>query len=309
MVKAQGESPYMQYKHAEQLAKEHGIVGEEVDSMLRLFHELGALLHFTATESLHGLVVLDPQWIVSSMSAVIRDKNLHAYDTAALQNKGLRADMDRLFQSGLVSRDLLEFLWHNTNVDFLIDLMKKTLLLSEWYVNNELAYIVPSLIDNAPNEQPQKEGASLVLDFTSNFLPRGVFQRLVCLCISVSDMQKTKNLPLPVIHESSARIQLAGEGVIFLEETSGCIVISMIERGNGATPESYPRLFRAMLNKIRNEVFSSRLTWETYYREQGRDAKVSEAKAKQLKLAPWFENPLNVNQRPSVELAAYLNLQ
>jgi len=51
--------------------------GEQVEAALDLFHELGLLLHFRETEDLRQVVVLNPQWLINSLSLVIRDFKLH----------------------------------------------------------------------------------------------------------------------------------------------------------------------------------------------------------------------------------------
>ena len=306
-IKESRNGPYARYSQILKTTAKYGIAEEELDEMLSVFHKLGALLHFTKTEALREVVVLEPQWIVTSMSKVIRDKDVHPYNMNAIRNEGLEEDMHNLLDGGLASRDLLEYLWNGSNVEFLIDLMKMTLLLSEWYVKNELTYIVPSMIRNARLETPKRHGASMVLDFTKSFLPRGVFQRLICLCIVVNPGRLVASLPLPEIHESSARIELEGEGVILIEEIGSSIVVSMLEEAPESTPQKIPQLFRVMLRKLQEEVFSDRLSWDTYYTREDSETDILEEEAVKQKLAPWFSKPIKDEQKKrTVDIVALL---
>lgn len=88
------------------------------------------------------------------------------------------------------SIDILEYLWRNSKVEFLIDLMSRTLLISQWKFGDreETMYLVPSLFLKE-NEKLEKDtttfdGRTCRFDFSEFFLPIGVFQRLMCLCVS-----------------------------------------------------------------------------------------------------------------------------
>ena len=57
--------------------EEEGDASEELNGMLALFHQVGLLSYFTGTESLARIVVVHTQWLVDSISKVIRDKDVH----------------------------------------------------------------------------------------------------------------------------------------------------------------------------------------------------------------------------------------
>ena len=50
------------------------------------------------------------------------------------------------FKSALASQDFIEYIWKNDELEFFVDLMKRTLLMSEWNFNKERYYLVPSLL-------------------------------------------------------------------------------------------------------------------------------------------------------------------
>ena len=55
--------------------------------MLRLFHELGVVLHFEP-EAIRNVVIFHPQWVVNGIAAVIRD---HTW----LHRRGLKMKASR----------------------------------------------------------------------------------------------------------------------------------------------------------------------------------------------------------------------
>eukprot|EP00924_Labyrinthula_sp_SR-Ha-C_P015662 snap_masked-scaffold_4-processed-gene-6.22-mRNA-1 protein AED:0.45 eAED:0.47 QI:0/-1/0/1/-1/1/1/0/1048 len=140
----------------------------EFDKLLEWFHELGMIIHLTATASLRSMITTKPQWLLTAMSNVIRDKELHRYPEEEIKKVGLQAEYELMNTSGIVSLDLLNFFWKDLTpnndatkerINYLVDLMRRTLLLSEYnYAIPELksvretdyvvkAYLVPSLLD------------------------------------------------------------------------------------------------------------------------------------------------------------------
>ena len=70
-------APYIELEAAVETSEQCGVPGREsVLAMLRLFHELGVMLHFEVDE-LHRLVVIEPQWLVTTIAKLIRDPDKH----------------------------------------------------------------------------------------------------------------------------------------------------------------------------------------------------------------------------------------
>ena len=99
---------WMELGDVETIARECAITSpKEIEAMLSFFHEIGSVVHFTNTEALRGIVTLSPQWLVDSISKVIRDDKLHRFDPKKIEIYQLSTDVDLLFTKGLVTRDLL----------------------------------------------------------------------------------------------------------------------------------------------------------------------------------------------------------
>jgi len=85
------------------------IAGNDVDLVLKLFHEFGMWLHF-AEPSLRETLVVDPQWIVDSFTCIIRDFSLHTkeQDREALK---LAMEFDELSSHARLHEALIPLLW------------------------------------------------------------------------------------------------------------------------------------------------------------------------------------------------------
>eukprot|EP00511_Aplanochytrium_stocchinoi_P011954 CAMPEP_0204875770 /NCGR_PEP_ID=MMETSP1348-20121228/46820_1 /ASSEMBLY_ACC=CAM_ASM_000700 /TAXON_ID=215587 /ORGANISM="Aplanochytrium stocchinoi, Strain GSBS06" /LENGTH=757 /DNA_ID=CAMNT_0052032375 /DNA_START=59 /DNA_END=2329 /DNA_ORIENTATION=- len=126
-------SSYLLLKDVQRIAKDVEIsTHKEFELALSLLHDRGMLIHLTATEILKNIVIINPQWLIDSLTKVIRDDILHRFNEGEFARVGLKEDLKRLFEYGLASRDILEYVWDQEQVDFLLDLMERTLLLSKW---------------------------------------------------------------------------------------------------------------------------------------------------------------------------------
>ena len=128
---------------------------DEMERMLRLFHELGVVLYFSSSVRLKEVVIWKPEWLLEKLSLVIRDKDVHDFDRAKLEEVQLLPDLENFLHLGIASRDLLEFLWGGSQVDYLLELMRHLLLLSEWKFSDEEQYLIPSMLspsEDFPND-------------------------------------------------------------------------------------------------------------------------------------------------------------
>ena len=115
----------------------------QVTGALAMFHELGLLLHFRDSPDLNRIVVLDPQWLIDTLSLVIRDFSLHHYpeDVQAELQYRFHDDYKSMRVEGITSRELLMYLWREedagSETDFsrrhvLVALMKNMMLACVW---------------------------------------------------------------------------------------------------------------------------------------------------------------------------------
>ena len=95
-------------------AAEFGIKSEnDRNQMLRVLHEFGLLLHYP-DPLLRSIVVLDPQWLLDSFSAIIRDIDLHfkPEDRPLLQ---FSSELSFLKERASLDTKLLPVLWKDHN--------------------------------------------------------------------------------------------------------------------------------------------------------------------------------------------------
>lgn len=187
---------------AKSIVSRYGIaLGAEFEELLELFHELGVIIHLTNTSILREIIVTKPQWLMIALCKIIRDDSQHGFDIGAVTDAGLLSDVNTLIESGLASIDLLEFVWKKREVHFLLDLMRTTLLMSDWHFGEERLYLIPSMLKSST--QARRGGhtsllqnkADCLFDFSETFCPYGLFERLICLCVAHSGRMRTTKAP------------------------------------------------------------------------------------------------------------------
>ena len=145
----------------------------------------------------------------------------------------------------------------------MLDLMKHTLLLSDWEFAvsscSEELYLVPSMLRADGVDTTSYEGKyAAVYDFCETFLPDGLFERLLCLCVAHSaTVDGTKE---PILNADSAVVWLdrASAVVLKLEDDKIRVHFSNSKKTHAAF-----RMINAMLHKVKAEVMNGRLNWDT----------------------------------------------
>ena len=234
----------------------------EQEAALSYFHEKGFLIHLDSTETLREIVIVNPQWLIDMLSRVICDPKLHV-DYEKFEKAGLGKDAKRAFEKAIVSRDFLAFVWNYDQVDFLIDLMKRTMLLSQW-VGKDAAYFVPSLLQEKRIAQAITEsvGQKVKFDFSSSFLATGIFQRLVCLCFEYRSRRLNVDNEFEVIlKRDSASLHLdSGLKVNLVEQVENDeIIVSFVDKTQCA---KIVALLSSMLKKINYDAMNGALKWK-----------------------------------------------
>jgi len=258
----------------------------EQEEALAFFHERGFLIHMTSTEILKNIVVINPQWLIDALSKVIRDGSIHI-DFQEFKTVGLEEDARSTFETALASRDFLEHVWKGEQIEFFIDLMKRTMLLSEW---NREFYLIPSLLrDTYMIPETGIAGHRCVYDFSSGFLPNGVFQRLLCLCVELSSRNGgNTNLKL---YENFASIELEKGLPVHLLENKVAQTISLYVEDDSSAGRVLT-VIQSMLLKVNHDVMGAGLTWETCVENVTSKELVSLSDAQQQKLSPWFNSDI-----------------
>ncbi|GBG32824.1 F-box/WD repeat-containing protein 7 [Hondaea fermentalgiana] len=248
--------------------------GDQTDELLSFFHELGMLVYLRATNTLHGKVVLNPQWLLDKLSRVIADK-IHVKQmryNRELQNAGLKNDFTVLRKRGIATLSLLKFLWNDEEVDYLRKFMHETMLMSDWNFHekslprnrqNESLFLVSSLLKNSRDRKLEQDiakiqsGLTRVLDFSEFFLPDGVFARMLSLCAQYSGEVK-KNKRAPQLAGDRAIVRF-GLSVFALEQDDNKIWVRMAQDAH--KPATALKTLVSIFRGARDAVFRD-LPWE-----------------------------------------------
>ena len=268
------ERSWVSLQELKAVAKEADILGaSEVDSMLHYFNELGVVLYFDSTVSLQQKVIIRPQWLIDQIGLVIRDVLIHKHRTQHYAKIGLGQDIRELCDHAIASRDLLDKMFGSrSNSDFLIDLMRRVMLLSDWgfSTSESKLYVVPSLLPKyGPTEeleQSAEEWMKCKYDFSTSFLPVGCFQRLVCLLVEYAQRQGTSETPK--VYQDCALIVLDQSGhtlYLSLEDEAILVAVAPVEHSVG---KKYLQVLRTMLRKLNTDAMSGGLKWQVLYQEQ-----------------------------------------
>jgi len=292
---------YVTLSDVKQMAEGVGIhSASELEEALNLFHERGMLFHLTSTEMLKNIIIIKPQWLVDALSKVIRDDNLHMFNRNEFEQAGLGADLRRAFEKALASRRFLDYVWKNDQVEFLIDLMKHVMLLCEWNFNGYSNFLVPSLIQqNFVGDVEDwlfvQSGVQCMFDFSTSFLPNGIFQRIICLCVqhSVDTYNNSNNdrpltMTAPKLYRDYAMLQLEPGKTIHVQvdTENNYLVVSFEDNSHVA---AFFNIINNFLVKMNEEVMSSGLRWVTHVQDEATGEFVKYEQAEKHKIYPWFE--------------------
>ena len=157
-------APYHALATVYQAAADNDVERDDVPHMLRLFHELGVIVAFDRP-GIRDFIVVDPQWLVDAIGAVIREYKEDAdggqFHRNAAGDDALAEEMDggaslrRLQQCGELRWALLARLWSEETYredgvqDFLVSLLQRFYLLAPLPADAETGdrlFLVPSLL-------------------------------------------------------------------------------------------------------------------------------------------------------------------
>ena len=272
-----------------------GMAASEVESMLSLFHELGVIIHFTMTENLKQIVTTDAQWLVDCISKVVRDHRIHKFDSEAITQVQLQDELSTFFKSGLVTRDLLEFLWEKDHVDFLVDLMRRLLLLSHWRfatATEDELYLVPGMVPQGNHEKELEKmvennaAGHVWMEFSFEFLPIGVFERLVCLCVDYSTSLGSQSEP--ILSKGFCKVWIKPEMAMVISKEEDRVKATVL---NAEFAGAAMMLMVFMVKKIKADVMGPRFEWSLALQHNSDAVEYEDARRRKLK--PWFEEKEN----------------
>jgi hypothetical protein len=156
-------------------------------------------VYFDNVPGMENQVILNPQWIIDSITYIVRDIQLHRFgrDRKAMELQG-GAAWKNLVHRGILTESLLNCLWidRREHRDFLLRLMRELGLFAKLPVRTdtgELRYFVPSTVsaviarslDSAHMSDPSADPEQCIVGFDFKpFLPNGFFERVVNRLVS-----------------------------------------------------------------------------------------------------------------------------
>jgi len=281
-------SEYLDFGTVKEIGLSIGITGDEIiRKCLNVFHQRGLLVYLSSTEALRNIVVINPQWLVDNLSKVIRDGSVHRLNEQEVESKGLVEDMKMTYERGFTTLDFLQYVWGKQHQGFFLDLMRQTMLLCEWRKTQNL-FLVPSVLQTVFVIDEIDE-LKCTFDFKQSFLPNGVFQQIMCMCVAhsalkVKDESLEKEPMWPFRNYLSIELE-PGFNLKLLEDHSGEKIHVFIENERFASRSV--QVLQSMLYKVNVDFMNSRLLWETFVEEPDTENMVSYEEARRRSLKPW----------------------
>eukprot|EP00047_Mylnosiga_fluctuans_P020568 m.93730 g.93730 ORF g.93730 m.93730 type:complete len:1064 (+) comp8549_c0_seq5:2-3193(+) len=266
-------SPRLHVTEVRSRARAFGMLEAETDEFLKFFHELGLLLHFS------DIVVVNPQWLITSIAAVMRVQENVQRPKALKPTAAARWNMDltALREHAQLSGFLLQNLWPDHTADeqrMLIRLMLQYhMLLCIDRNGDELdpsrIYLVPALmIESLPSptplaatplpppsdEQPDASG----LLYAGPAVSLAVGHGEVYIHFSLDDI--TKILPMNRVSVSTATLANCGFIPPGLFRQLLCALITAAFEETGIVSERFSRCEITLpVSKHQTEVYTVQL--------------------------------------------------
>ena len=173
---------------ARTIARECQIDDDKQTHLLNFLHDQRTVIHFSDSEELKNLVVLDTDWMIDVFKRVITVK---PYDAKSRKDEEL---WRKLQETGILEDSLLRIVWDdlsgNETVESLIEMMMKFCLLLPWpsSESGKVEYLVPSMLMSHRGEK--------AAELLANAYIPSLFLRFKQL--SVQDVLKEVYVPVPL---------------------------------------------------------------------------------------------------------------
>eukprot|EP00924_Labyrinthula_sp_SR-Ha-C_P013747 augustus_masked-scaffold_5-processed-gene-12.2-mRNA-1 protein AED:0.46 eAED:0.46 QI:0/-1/0/1/-1/1/1/0/863 len=200
----QTKKEYLSFHEVEKILIHRKILTLRLEDILTFLSHRGLILYFHLIETLENYVILEPNWVINAITSVVWD--VKTYDNLHLSMENM-SSFNEYSLTGVLPSQLLEAIWLSAGYDkeiqsFLRKLMIFSLLLCKYSFARKKSYYVPSCIPRKisvklpPQQVSQFRGPYFVLDFSGdfvkssyekvNFLPAGVFEKLLCILVEHS---------------------------------------------------------------------------------------------------------------------------
>ena len=173
--------PCVTLNKCQKIAKDICYVEEDVEVVLKYFHDLGILLYY---EELDSVAFCDPQWLFEQLSKLIKSKYNASYKEDVKNGIVIKTFMEKIFSSlegdsgGILKLNDLLNLFASLNI-----MVKLPVKCKEW--SEEERYFMPALLDPAPPNLSLDLGEkcydTLYVMYKGTLFPRGMFCCIVTL--------------------------------------------------------------------------------------------------------------------------------
>ena len=262
---------------AEVAMDKFGVEPNMINELLVFFNELGVLVFFDSP-SLRHFVILNPQWLVSRITEVIRDFS-EQHQVNLFEDSELRAkhadNVDRLVRCAILARPFMDFLWREEEPktrEFLLNVMQKTMLACPWKGSTD-EFLIPSLLDlvdknvcTVPDlvDEEVDINAKVVLKF--GFLPRGLFYRLVAQLVSYAFTVYAKGSRDPVVTKTRAVMSFGKEIDFQIDVVGEMLVVGMEEAGSALV---LVPVLKSMVDQLKEEIMGQELKMDVLIQVEG----------------------------------------
>ena len=219
------------------ICKRHGINNED-DRMLILkyFHLLGIVLHFSEDTNLSDTIFLDPNWTVDAIYCVLTNKEFE-------NNNGF-FELAELYKIWGKKYDYLE------KAKLLQLMMKDNFELCYKLPGSDSKYIVPLLLSHIKPEYDWDSNDNLQFRFQYPFMPKGIVSRLIVRMHDRIENNNVWNVGV-VFTEDTARAQVIERRT----PKEGLKIIEIRLTGNPNRRKELLTLIREEVKKIQNNSF------------------------------------------------------
>ena len=221
------EKYFISHQRCIEIAADCYIKKEDVNNILKYFHELGILLHYSDVPTLKHVVFCDPQWLFDKLTKLIELK----YDPPhTIKQKILKGIFDKIFLSDVYKKDFVQN--DILNYEHLLELFVFLNIMAV-LPGEEGQYFMPALLNPAPPGidvslqqcYGRKKFDTLIVKFEDRYLPRGVFCCLVAECMKNAvgwSIQHNK-----AVYKDLIIFQVSSDQCIFVRDKIDHIAVEM----------------------------------------------------------------------------------
>ncbi|XP_070561077.1 uncharacterized protein [Ptychodera flava] len=190
----------MKLKEIYEIGKDVNLSEEVVDEALAFFHSIGEILHFVDIPNIRDTVILNVAWLVDLFRIIITQSVTFKTDLKAPAE--VTRQIDDLLNTGRLHHGLIDY-----RLECHHRLQDKEIVL-EVMENYDIIYKMSNSVYYLPCQVLQKEAEgddsmlpagsvarrAIIFHFAGNFLPEGIFYRLVVRCLKEWSTEDVKLL-------------------------------------------------------------------------------------------------------------------